>query len=751
MCGAPYPCARRTVPLTRGVPGGCTLQPGQLLTGAAAPNLLAGCGLQRWALSLRVMRRQLLRNCGLSAWLAPRALLVLTLVACSPQSSRSEAHLIVEFPSRQSASDVALEPRRLALRARLVGSQLIVTVLPRQNAQLTVSAPATCPVRVDLTQLEAGDTLHHVARPWIDLGPPRADLGPGSSVRIEASPGCPEAAAGRIEWTQVEGKLEAFRTERRGFVVSGTLPAIDDLFARALPEGLVAVSPNQQGRVVLEARFTHGTVQQSARLELSALSRSRGLPNVPIGSSVLLGGNGWQLVEPTGSEAGVLQNYQGYSLLRPQSEARWLLRGPDDAELSLRSAAYDQVPLDCTRAACHENLREHTPGRMGDVLARGLNGQLGPKYTPSCALGCHAVGEPGVADGGFHHVASTLGIDVDQVTSYSALPAALQRLSNVGCLSCHGPGAIPEPAARHRILRSAVCAYCHDAPPRYGHVAAWQTSAMSQTSRRVTDPTREGCASCHTTAGFLETQAAAEAHPVAKLPERPEPVAPAHGLDCVVCHDVHQREPTRALLRTPNPPPSAEHLDAGSFATSRPCLNCHAPRAAPSTGPHAWPEASAASLWLGRGGFSRTGEPLTGPAVHAAAPEGCSTCHVGTASGLDRGKSHGFQPSAAACKSCHERPPTAPEHVSKARALLAEIARREPRLQNLALPAGTRPHTLAGELDMSTRLGRAAYNLLLLLEDPAAGIHNPDYTKLLLDHSEGMLRSSDEPGSAGDE
>src|SRR5690606_931067 len=120
MCGAPYPCARRTVPLTRGVPGGCTLQPGQLLTGAAAPNLLAGCGLQRWALSLRVMRRQLLRNCGLSAWLAPRALLVLTLVACSPQSSRSEAHLIVEFPSRQSASDVALEPRRLALRARLV-------------------------------------------------------------------------------------------------------------------------------------------------------------------------------------------------------------------------------------------------------------------------------------------------------------------------------------------------------------------------------------------------------------------------------------------------------------------------------------------------------------------------------------------------------------------------------------------------------------------------------------------------------
>jgi len=34
----------------------------------------------------------------------------------------------------------------------------------------------------------------------------------------------------------------------------------------------------------------------------------------------------------------------------------------------------------------------------------------------------------------------------------------------------------------------------------------------------------------------------------------------------------------------------------------------------------------------------------------------------------------------------------------------------------------------------------------MLLEDPAAGIHNPDYAKLLLDHSEGMLQShTDEP------
>ena len=91
------------------------------------------------------MRRQPLRKRGLPGWLASRAALVLTLAACSPQSSKPEAHLVIEFPSRLSASDVDIEPRALALRARSFGSQLVVTVLPRQKAELTVSTPDTCP------------------------------------------------------------------------------------------------------------------------------------------------------------------------------------------------------------------------------------------------------------------------------------------------------------------------------------------------------------------------------------------------------------------------------------------------------------------------------------------------------------------------------------------------------------------------------------------------------------------------------
>ena len=299
--------------------------------------------------------------------------------------------MVVDFPAKVSARDIELEPRTLAERARLVGSRLIVTVTPFGSGRLSVRTPTTCPVTVDLTHLTQGETTQQVARHWIDVGPPQTDLGPGSKVRVEVRPGCSEAASGSITWSALEGKLREQRTEQRGFVLSGSLPTLSELFQQPLPHTLVPVSPRHQGRVVLEARFSRGAASQVQQLELRALSRSRGLPNIPSGASVLLGGTGWQLLEPA-REPRALQSHDGYSLLRPTHEGRWLLQSPEGTELSLRSAAYDQVPLDCTRAACHENLRGHAAGKMSDVLVRGLAGQLGADYAPDCAFGCHTLG-----------------------------------------------------------------------------------------------------------------------------------------------------------------------------------------------------------------------------------------------------------------------------------------------------------------------------------------------------------------------
>src|SRR5690606_10045669 len=117
---------------------------------------------------------------------------------------------------------------------------------------------------------------------------------------------------------------------------------------------------------------------------------------------------------------------------------------------------------------------------MTHVLARGLSGELGP-YPGSCALGCHSAGEPGLLDGGFAHVAEELGHGVPEASAgWDALPRRLRRVGGVTCTTCHGPGAVPERSARWAILRSDVCATCHDAPPRYSHAASYATSAMAR-------------------------------------------------------------------------------------------------------------------------------------------------------------------------------------------------------------------------------------------------------------------------------
>ena len=98
-----------------------------------------------------------------------------------------------------------------------------------------------------------------------------------------------------------------------------------------------------------------------------------------------------------------------------------------------------------------------------------------PLTSPECAVACHTTGEPGTNDGGFSHVFES-SVSPRFRTISAELPRALRRLGGVGCLACHGPARVPPDSARWAVLRSDVCATCHDAPPRYGHVAAFATT-----------------------------------------------------------------------------------------------------------------------------------------------------------------------------------------------------------------------------------------------------------------------------------
>jgi hypothetical protein len=233
-----------------------------------------------------------------------------------------------------------------------------------------------------------------------------------------------------------------------------------------------------------------------------------------------------------------------------------------------------------------------------------------------------------------------------------------------------------------------VCATCHDAPPRYGHVAAFATTTMARADR---DPrTREGeCARCHTAWGARGDAS-----------RRPPLEVGAIGLGCTSCHDVHGEAPLR---------PTADV-----------CVGCHSP------GEGALPQASAAAIWAGRGGIDvKTGAPLEGPAPHAGVARGCLGCHDSGPNELERGKSHAFRATVASCTPCHaNEPKRRPELAERARALVDELAPRAPR----SVP----PHAEPISKRLSDPKARALRNALLVLEDPAADVHNPAYAERLL-------------------
>ena len=230
-----------------------------------------------------------------------------------------------------------------------------------------------------------------------------------------------------------------------------------------------------------------------------------------MGARIHLGGDGWHVTaRPAGSTA-TLDAAAGAASLLPDVAGDWRLADGSGHTLALRTARYDETPLDCGRAGCHADIAAAAArSPMTTVMARGLAAApdggraFGPGY-PTCAIACHATGEPGVTDGGFTHVAAELGPAGDPRRSWDELPGALRRLGGVGCLACHGPAAIPEASARWSVLRADVCAVCHDAPPRYGHVAAWRGTRMAHADRDARAASDRACARCHTTWGFVET------------------------------------------------------------------------------------------------------------------------------------------------------------------------------------------------------------------------------------------------------
>jgi hypothetical protein len=488
--------------------------------------------------------------------------------------------------------------------------------------------------------------------------------------------------------------------------------------------------------VELEVSWRPATGEEPVRrtTTVAAASRAHGLPNVAVDSGVLLSGGGWSLQRTPLAAKASLRTEGDLTALVPDVAGEWVVRDSAGETLAIHAGRYDETPLDCGRAPCHAAIAS---AALVSPMTEALHSL--PTAARPCAVGCHATGAESADDGGFAALARDLGVYVGEVP-WAALPAAMRRSGGVTCLGCHGPGAIPEASARWAILRADVCATCHDAPPTYGHVAAWRSSRMARSDATPATRSSPECARCHTTSGFLASLAG---KPDARAAP---PEAGSVGVACPACHAPHDDHGPAPgpLLRSVPPPAWAAPAKPSAGATL--CLSCHSPA---TTDPTRAPPASAAMVWAGRGGVDpASGASLSMPAVHGELATGCVGCHDGGPPGLERGGAHGFHADPAACGRCHAGTPldaTAldAELQADARSLLLLLLEQQgaPHLDPLpSLP----PHAASPRLPDDT-IGRAAYDVLLVLEDPAAAAHNEPFARALLAAARGALSPATRP------
>jgi len=295
----------------------------------------------------------------------------------------------------------------------------------------------------------------------------------------------------------------------------------------------------------------------------------------------------------------------------------------------------------------------------------------------------------------------------------------------VGCTGAEGPQGPPGEIA------DLTCTECHDSG---SDITARRAQYDNSLHGFGLDFERNGasCAICHTNEGFMLSLDMGT--DIGVDVENPSTI------QCRTCHEIHETfTDDDWALRVTAPVDLVLAGETVDYGMGNLCATCHQSRWAyevpvmgaaadveiTSTrfGPHHGPQSAMLAGLDGYGGYS-------GSNVHLDfVPEGCPTCHMADAYGKQAGghsmvmayEYHGHEePNVAGCIPCHADLETFDRNgvITEVEELLAE-------LKGLLVAQG-----LLTESD-STVAG-AVWNYKLVTEDKSKGIHNPAYTKFLL-------------------
>lgn len=334
-------------------------------------------------------------------------------------------------------------------------------------------------------------------------------------------------------------------------------------------------------------------------------------------------------------------------------------------------------------------------------------------------------------------------------TQYASWKATKHGQANIGCETCHGPGATHialggNKAYIDKVYAAGQCGTCHKET-----FAQWQES-LHNNHPDLAEFGRSPCQNCHTAQGYVNVQFKGDTKFTIGYH--------AEGETCATCHEPHSAQnPGQLRFVGTSKLPNGKVINVGLAAN---CANCHNQRRdvaditnqvnnAFGRGPH---EGTSSDLFAGTGAWEFPGKGYTFPssAHPTVVKDACVTCHMKPTANAT--PMHQMKPLLAACQNCHGANFASFEVKAKGDydgngevGTVQEEVEGLMKLVEAQLPP--MPYESNKKLDTPAKRG-AAYNILFVERDRSEGVHNTLYAIGLLQASYKEVTGSDVPGAA---
>lgn len=283
------------------------------------------------------------------------------------------------------------------------------------------------------------------------------------------------------------------------------------------------------------------------------------------------------------------------------------------------------------------------------------------------------------------------------------------------------------------LAQEISCSACHDDSTLITGKQTSLSDAVHGTGEAFGRGTRAGCAGCHSGGAFSAMVAQGLTPDTVEVGD-PNPTRQ----DCRTCHQVHVTNTEADWALETTAPVALYAFENKTFDGGKGnlCANCHQPRrviaaADPNDniavtsshwGPHHGPQSA---MLLGMGG---AGDVAGTPSFHSKmVTDTCVTCHIGPE------MKHNFE-AKAGCSDCHAEDFDLDIKQAEVEALIVELGEL---LEAKGLYHDG--HPVVGLYPAAQ--AQALWNYIFIaVEDGSLGVHNPDYTRALLEASIAALQ-----------